>query len=469
MAKPRVGMIGLAVMGSNLAQNIERNGFPCAVFNRNGAVTKEFMVRVKGKNFTPSVTLKGFVDSMDAPRQIFMMVKAGAPVDDLIEQLIPLLSKGDILIDGGNTYFTDTQRREKRCQSAGINFMGIGISGGEKGALEGASLMPGGPKDAWKIMSPVLDKIAAKVDGKACTAYIGPDGAGHFVKMVHNGIEYGDMQLIAEGYHLLRTLGGCGAAELGEIFNTWNEGVLSSYLIEITGKVFRKKDDDGKAYLVDKILDKAGQKGTGKWTSQVALDLGVAIPTLAAAVDARILSALKDERKSVSGVFSEPVVKQVASDKAKLIKDVHDALYCSKIMAYAQGMALLRAASDEQKWELKLDEIASLWKGGCIIRARFLENIRKAFNENPRLSNLMVDPFMTNEIKSTHQALRRIVALGAERGVPTISFSASLSYLDSYRAADLPQNLTQAQRDFFGSHTYERTDRAGTFHTEWEG
>lgn len=467
MEKPHIGMIGLAVMGSNLIQNIESRGFPVAIYNRTYEPTAELMKKVQGRKFTPAKTLPEFVKAMAAPRQIFIMVKAGAPVDDVIEGLIPLLDKGDIIIDGGNSYFRDTVRREKRCKEAGMNFLGIGISGGEEGALKGPSLMPGGPRDAWKIVAPLLEKIAAQVDGP-CTAYIGPDGAGHFVKTVHNGIEYGDMQLIAEGYDLLRNVIGAKPDELASVFEDWNEGVLSSFLIEITSKVFRFKDPEGKGYLVDRILDKAGQKGTGRWTAEEGLELGVSIPTLSAAVDARVLSAMKDERVKAAKELQGPKASDYTEDRKEFIGWVHDALYCSKIMAYAQGMALLQAASKEWNWGLKLHEVAALWKGGCIIRARFLDEIRRAFNANPALSNLMLDPTMKKEVANSIEGLRKVIAIAAERGIPVPSFGASLSYFDSYRCAALPQNLTQAQRDFFGAHTYQRIDKDGTFHTEWE-
>ena len=466
--KPNIGMIGLAVMGSNLARNIESRGVPVAVFNRSGDVTDGFMKSFGAGAFTASKTLEDFVLSMQSPRQIFIMVKAGAPVDKVIDSLIPLLEKGDIIIDGGNSYFKDTVAREKRCNDAGLNFMGLGVSGGEEGALKGPSLMPGGPRKAWDIMAPVLEKIAAQVDGP-CTTYIGPDGAGHFVKMVHNGIEYGDMQLIAEAYHLLQSVIGAEPEELATIFGKWNQGPLSSFLIEITEKIFKRKDPEASGYLVDKILDKAGQKGTGAWTAQVALDLGVAIPTLAAAVDARILSAFKTERQSAANELPAPKVAAFSGDREGFIKAVHDALYCSKVMAYAQGMALLASASKEWNWDLKLDKISAIWKGGCIIRARFLDEIRKAFAENPSLANLLLAPSMKGEVTERIENLRAVIKIAAERGIPTLAFSASLAYYDSYRSQDLPQNLTQAQRDFFGSHTYERKDRAGVFHTEWEG
>lgn len=470
MNKPQVGMVGLAVMGSNLAQNIESRGVPCAVFNRSGEVTDEFMSRLSGRSFVPGKTLEQFVGAMQSPRQIFIMVKAGAPTDAVIDGLIPLLSKGDIIIDGGNAFYKDTLRREQKCTQAGLRFLGIGISGGEEGALKGPSLMPGGPRDAWEIVAPLLDKIAARVDGQACTSYIGPDGSGHFVKMVHNGIEYGDMQLIAEAYHLLRAIPGCQPEELAQIFSEWNRGVLSSFLIEITAKIFERRDEQAGGFLVDKILDRAGQKGTGKWTVEEALELGVSVPTLAAAVDARVLSSMKSERVSAAAELgAETRRDQLGSTaRAQVIQQIHDALYCSKIMAYAQGMALLSAASKAYSWDLKLHEIAALWKGGCIIRARFLDSIRQAFSENAQLPNLLLDPAIKREVARALPGLRSVISLAAAQGIPVPAFASSLAYFDSYRSAALPQNLTQAQRDFFGAHTYERIDRAGVFHTEWE-
>jgi 6-phosphogluconate dehydrogenase len=465
-------MVGLAVMGSNLARNIESRGVPVAVYNRSGSVTQEFMSKFgtregKPAGFVASDSLEDFVQSMEAPRQIFIMIKAGPPVDAIIDQLVPLLDKGDIIIDGGNAYFKDTIRREERLTALGLNFLGIGISGGEEGALKGPSLMPGGPKEAWEIVAPLLEKIAAQADG-ACTNYVGPNGSGHFVKMVHNGIEYGDMQLIAEAYDVLRNVVGCKPDELSSVFSTWNNGVLSSYLVEITGKIFAKKDPEGTGFLVDKILDKAGQKGTGTWTAQVALDLGVAIPTISAAVDARILSSMKGERGLAAKELAGPTVEDFTGDREELIQAVHDALYCSKIMSYAQGMALISAASRQWKWDLKLNEIAAMWKGGCIIRARFLDEIRRAFAAKAGLTNLLVDEYMKKEVDRCVPNLRKVVSLAAQRGVPVIGFAASLAYFDSFRSANLPQNLTQAQRDFFGAHTYERTDKSGSFHTEWE-
>jgi 6-phosphogluconate dehydrogenase len=472
MTKPQVGMIGLAVMGSNLARNIESRGFPVAVFNRSGDVTKEFMAKFGAKDgkptgFVASYSLEDFVKSMAAPRQIFIMIKAGSSTDAVIDQLAPLLDKGDIVIDGGNAYFKDTIRREEKLKAMGLNFLGIGISGGEEGALKGPSLMPGGPRDAWRIVAPLLEKIAAQADG-ACTSYVGPDGAGHFVKMVHNGIEYGDMQLIAEAYDILRNVVGCKPEELKSIFEKWNQGPLSSYLIEITATIFAKKDSDTAGYLVDKILDKAGQKGTGMWTAQVALDLGISIPTISSAVDARVLSGMKDERVLAAKEFQGPAVDDFTGNREQFIAAVHDALYAAKIMSYAQGMALIAAASKQWNWDIKLNEIAALWKGGCIIRAKFLDEIRRAFSTQPAPANLLMDSFMKKEVTRCVPSLREVVGIAVLRGVPTIGFSASLSYFDSYRTVDLPQNLTQAQRDFFGAHTYERKDKSGHFHTEWD-
>lgn len=468
MQKPQIGVVGLAVMGSNLAKNIESKGFPCAVYNRTPEVTEAFLAENQGRAFTAGKSLAEFVEGMRAPRQIIIMVKAGSATDAVIDGLIPLLSSGDIIMDGGNAYFKDTIRREQKCRAAGLNFLGVGISGGEEGALKGPSIMPGGPRAAWEIVSPMLSRIAAQVDGP-CTAYIGPDGAGHYVKMVHNGIEYGDMQLIAEAYHLLQALGAKEPGELARIFHEWNEGVLQSFLIEITAKIFAKRDESGSGYLVEKILDKAGQKGTGKWTIAEALELGIAVPTLAAAVDSRVISSLKSEREKASEILragDEPAAGAAAA--ASIVNDVHDALYCSKIMAYAQGMALLKAASAAYKWDLQLGRLAAIWRGGCIIRARFLEEIRKAFEAEPDLMNLMCARYMRDEIARTVPGLRRVIGAAAKRGVPVPAFAASLSYYDGYRSATLPQNLTQAQRDFFGAHTYERIDRPGVFHTDWE-
>lgn len=465
MTKADVGMIGLAVMGANLARNLERNGFACAVYNRSGEVTERFMQEQAGKRFIAASSLQQFVASIERPRRIFIMIKAGSAVDDIIETILPLLSPEDILIDGGNANFRDTMRRVERCNEAGIEFLGVGISGGEEGALNGASIMPGGSREAWELVRPLLEKIAAYAEGP-CTTYIGPDGAGHFVKTVHNGIEYADMQLIAEAYDLLRTVGNRRPPELAAIFNRWNGGVLQSFLIEITATIFAQADEETGGYLVDSILDKAGQKGTGKWTVQTALDLGVAIPTISAAVDARAMSAAKDERvEAAEQLISAASHPDIDSDA--LVSLTHDALYCAKIISYAQGMALLASASAEWNWSLRLGDIAAIWKGGCIIRARFLEEIRRAYADNPVLRNLLLAPAIRQELGTRLGALRHVVGLAAQVGVPIPAFCSALSYYDQYRAASLPLNLTQAQRDYFGAHTYERIDRPGWFHTEW--
>lgn len=420
-----------------------------------------------GSKFFPAKTLEEFITSLERPRRIFLMVQAGAPVDAVLDQIIPLLSSGDIVIDGGNSYFKDTIRREQKCAASGISFLGVGISGGEEGALNGPSIMPGGPRLAWEKIAPMLEKIAAYADGP-CTAYMGPDGAGHFVKMVHNGIEYGDMQLIAEAYDVLKRVCGLGPEQLSNIFKEWNEGELQSFLIEVTYKVLQKKDPEGSGYLVDKILDKAGQKGTGKWTVQEALDLAVTVSTIAAAVDARVLSSLKDERIGASGQFESLRSVKAQDESGSLIKEVKDALYTAKILSYAQGMALLSAASRKYSWDLRLGEIAAIWKGGCIIRARFLDDIRRAYGEKSELTNLVLAESMKKELLARIPALRNVVAKAASKGIAVPAFSASLSYFESYTTAQLPQNLTQAQRDFFGAHTYERADKPGIFHTFWE-
>jgi 6-phosphogluconate dehydrogenase len=395
------------------------------------------------------------------------MVKAGAPVDEMIGQIAPLLESGDILIDGGNSHFADTRRRHEQLKAKGFPFIGSGVSGGEEGALWGPSLMPGGPRDAFERLRPVWEKIAAKVDDGPCCAYIGPDGAGHFVKMVHNGIEYGDMQLIAESYHVLQAALGLEAPALADIFDDWNRGLLSSFLIEITAKVLRKRDDATGRWLVDLVLDKAGQKGTGKWMSQIALDLGVAIPTVNAAVEARILSAYKSDRVQASRSLPGPKAASYAGDRKALVDAVRDALYASKICSYAQGLVMMQAAGAEYKWELDLGEIARIWKGGCIIRAQFLDLIKQAYRKNPKLANLLLDDHFKAWVTEAQPRWRHVVETAQRMGIPTLAMSASLAYYDSVRSERLPQNLTQAQRDFFGAHTYERTDKPGTFHTEW--
>jgi len=473
LKKAKIGMIGLAVMGENLALNIARNGFPIAVFNRDTTKVDKFLARAESFQDSDKVigtySLQEFVNSLERPRKIILLVKAGAPVDAVLEQLKPLLKKGDIVIDGGNSFFRDTQRREKEMKAAGIRYIGSGVSGGESGALWGPSLMPGGEESAYNEIKPIWEAIAAKVDDGPCVTYIGKDGAGHFVKMVHNGIEYGDMQLIAESYDILRRALGIEAKELSKIFKKWNDGILDSFLIEITYKIFSVNDPETGKALVDLVLDKAGQKGTGKWTSQVALELGVVIPTINAAVDSRILSSMKDERVAASKEIKGPRVKY-EGDKTVLINAVRDALYASKICSYAQGMNLIRAQAAVEGWDLNMGEISRIWKGGCIIRAQFLDKIKQAYQRRPDLPNLLLDPDFKAWVLKAQPRWRQAVTTAQSLGIAIPAMSASLAYFDSYRTANLPQNLTQAQRDFFGSHTYERTDKpeVGFVHTEWE-
>jgi 6-phosphogluconate dehydrogenase len=468
MTQPSFGLIGLAVMGENLALNVERNGFPVAVFNRTAAVTQTFMeTRAKGKNFTATYSIDEFVKALARPRKILIMVKAGAPVDAVINQLKPLLEPGDMIIDGGNSLFTDTERRTQELEAANLGFVGMGVSGGEEGALNGPSIMPGGTDTAYGELAPILTKIAAQVDDGPCVTYIGPGGAGHYVKMVHNGIEYGDMQLIAEAYDMLKNSLGLDHKQLHEIFTEWNAtDELNSFLIEITADIFRYIDPETNLPLVDLILDAAGQKGTGRWTVQSALELGVPIPTMIAAVTARITSSYKAERVAASKELTGPTGKYDGDVKA-FVNKIRDALYCSKICSYAQGMALLSKASKEYNYNLGLSEISRIWKGGCIIRAGFLDKIKTAFKDNPELPNLLLAPEFKQTILDRQDAWREVLAVSNKLGIPVPAFSASLDYFDSYRRANLPQNLTQAQRDYFGAHTYERTDKAGTFHTEW--
>ncbi len=470
MTLQKFGVIGLAVMGENLALNVERNGFPIAVYNRTGAKTDEFMQqRAQGKNVKAAYTLEEFVQSLERPRRILVMVKAGKPVDAVIDQLKPLLDQDDMIIDGGNSLYEDTERRTKELEATGLGFVGMGVSGGEEGALWGPSLMPGGTEASYKELEPILTKIAAQVDDGPCVTFIGPGGAGHYVKMVHNGIEYGDMQLIAEAYDLLKNIAGLNAKQLHEVFGEWNTTEeLNSFLIEITADIFKKVDPETGLPLVDLILDSAGQKGTGRWTVMSALELGVSIPTIIAAVNSRIISSYKDERMAASKELPGPTLKY-DGDVSSLVNKIRDALYCSKICSYAQGMALLSKASQEYKYNLNLGEMARIWKGGCIIRAGFLNKIKEAFNENPSLPNLLLAPEFKQTILDRQDAWREVLVLANQFGIPVPAFSASLDYFDSYRRATLPLNLTQAQRDYFGAHTYERTDkpRGEFFHTEW--
>lgn len=463
------GLIGLAVMGENLALNIERNGFPISVYNRSRDKTDTFMAtRATGKNVKATFTLEEFVESLERPRRILIMVKAGAPVDAVIDQLKPLLDPEDMIIDGGNSLYTDTERRVQALESTGLRFIGMGVSGGEEGALNGPSLMPGGTQAAYESIEPIVTRIAAQVDDGPCVTYIGPGGSGHYVKMVHNGIEYGDMQLIAEAYDLLKNIGGLDHTQLHQVFSEWNTtDELNSFLIEITANIFTKMDEDTGLPLVELIMDAAGQKGTGRWTVETALDLGVAIPTIIAAVNARISSSIKAERVAASKELIGPEPMKYDGDIQTFIGMVRDALYCSKICSYAQGMALLGKASQTYNYGLDLGEMARIWKGGCIIRAGFLGKIKQAYDENPSLANLLLAPEFKQTILDRQTAWREILALAAKSGIPVPAFSASLDYFDSYRRDRLPQNLTQAQRDYFGAHTFERTDKPGTFHAEW--
>jgi 6-phosphogluconate dehydrogenase len=455
-------------MGENLVLNMESKGFHVAVYNRTTEVTEKFAQgRAKGKNILPATTLEEFVQSLARPRKAMIMVKAGAPVDAVIDQLAPLLDKGDVIIDGGNSLFTDTQRRCKALEAKEIHFVGCGVSGGEEGALKGPSLMPGGPKASWEIVAPIFTKIAAQVDGVACCRYMGPDGAGHYTKMVHNGIEYGDMQLICEAYAILKDTLGMETPELADIFDGWNKGELNSYLIEITSRVFRKIDPETGKPMVDVILDKAGQKGTGRWTLESAISQGVVISTINAAVEARVISSRKTDRVEASKILPHPSPKPFTGDRQKLIDAVRDALYASKIVSYAQGMELLGAASNAYQWHLNFGDIATIWRGGCIIRAQFLNRIKEAYERNPGLKNLLLDPFFCDVLAKTQDNWRYAIAQAVEAGVPVPAFSASLGYFDSYRSPRLSSNLLQAQRDFFGAHTYERVDKPGIFHTEW--
>ncbi len=467
MAKQQVGLIGLAVMGENLALNIESRGYSIAVFNRTYEKTEKLLNgRAKGKQFIGARTLEEFVHALETPRRIVLMVKAGQPVDELIHQLVPMQAKGDLLIDGGNSHFEDTIRRSKELEARGILFIGTGVSGGEEGALRGPSIMPGGQRQAYELIAPVLTAIAAKVDGQPCCTYIGPDGAGHYVKMVHNGIEYGDMQLIAEAYSILHSALELTAAELHQVFKEWNAGDLNSFLIEITTNIFKRIDGETGRPLVEMVLDKAGQKGTGKWTTVSALDLGVAAQTMAEAVFARCMSAMKDERVVASKILTGPSARY-RGDKTGFISAIRDALYASKICSYAQGFQLMRAASQERKWSLNFGEIAMIWRGGCIIRAHFLNRIKDAYDRNPNLANLLLDPYFKDIIDRSQANWRKVVATAAELGIPVPAFGSALSYYDSYRRERLPANLIQAQRDYFGAHTYERVDKPGTFHSEW--
>ncbi|MBN1895620.1 decarboxylating NADP(+)-dependent phosphogluconate dehydrogenase [bacterium] len=468
--KADIGLIGLAVMGENLVLNMESHGFCVAVFNRTVSKVDAFLQgRGKGKNIIGTASAQELVQSLKTPRKIMIMVKAGKPVDEWIDLLIPLLEKGDILIDGGNSHFPDTRRRTEYVEKRGLLYIGTGVSGGEEGALRGPSIMPGGSEAAWPHVKPIFQSIAAKVENDPCCEWIGADGSGHFVKMVHNGIEYGDMQVITEAYHFMRQILGMEADEIREVFAHWNEGELNSYLIEITRDIMGFKDADGKP-LIDKILDTAGQKGTGKWTAIAALDQGIPLTLIGEAVFSRCLSSMKEKRVLASQVLSGPPARFRGS-RQTMLRNLEKALYASKIISYAQGFTLMKAAAEEYHWNLNYGSIALLWRGGCIIRSAFLGKIKEAFDRNAGLDNLLLDPFFKDKIDACQPAWRKVVAEGALNGIPLPAFGSALAYYDGYRTANMPANLIQAQRDYFGAHQYERTDapRGAFFHTNWTG
>jgi len=466
MIKQQLGVIGIGVMGKNLAINVESRGISVSVYDLSSIKTEELLEEVKGKKFKGTYSIEEFVNSLETPRKILIMIKAGKSVDETIEKLIPYISKGDILIDGGNSFFMDTIRRSKKLEELGYKFIGTGVSGGEEGALKGPAIMPGGQLSAYNLVAPIFEAISAKVDGEPCCTYIGPNGAGHYVKMVHNGIEYGDMQLICEAYALLKEALGLSNERLHDVFAEWNKGELDSYLMEITSEIFAQKDNETGKDMVDIILDKAGQKGTGKWTSQSALDLAVPIPTITEAVFARCMSAVKDERITASKILKGPDAK-FKGDINEFIEAVRRALYTSKICSYAQGFALMRAASIQYNWDLEYGKIAKIFRGGCIIRAQFLNKINEAYEKDVNLKNLMLDTYFKDILNNYQKDLRYVIATAVNLGIPVPSISSALTYYDSYRSSSLPANLLQAQRDYFGAHTFERTDKEGIFHHEW--
>ena len=469
MSGSTFGVIGLGTMGRNLALNIEEHGFPVAVWNLETEWTEAFLRDHPKAKFTGATTLKAFVAELERPRRLMMMIPAGDPVDQMILLLSRLLEPGDVVIDGGNSLFEDTRRREAALREQGLHFVGCGVSGGEEGARYGPSIMPGGSDEAWARIKDVLDAIAAKTAAGPCVTHVGPDGAGHFVKMVHNGIEYGDMQIIAEVYDVLRRGLGLTTPEAGEVFDEWNRGPLESFLVELTAHVCRVMDRETSQPLVDVIEDKAGQKGTGKWTAQVALDLAVAIPTIGAALDARVLSSLKEQRVAASRIVPSTDTRApfAGSDRDDWKNALRDALFASRVCSYAQGMALIAAGSARYDWRINLSEMARIWKGGCIIRARLLDPVRQAFTANPALANLLVDPAVAGDLQQAAPGWRRVVAAAASGGIAVPALSASLAYFDSYRTARLPQNLTQAQRDAFGAHKFERVEKPGFVHADW--
>jgi 6-phosphogluconate dehydrogenase len=467
LAKQQIGVVGVGVMGKSLALNFESKGFTVAVYDISQERVEAVINEHEGKNLIGSWNVEEFIRSLEKPRKILLMVNAGEITDKAIGSLVPYLEQGDILIDGGNSYFEDTIRRNRDLAEKGIHFIGAGVSGGEEGALTGPAIMPSGAKEAYDEVAPMLTAISAKVDGEPCCTYIGPGGAGHYVKMVHNGIEYGDMQLICEAYHLLKSTLGLTAAELHEIFAEWNQGELDSYLIEITADIFTKLDEETGKPLVDVILDTAGQKGTGKWTSKSALDLGVPLSIITESVFSRFLSSLKEERVTASTVLIGPSNQSYTGDREAFIEKIRRALYLSKICSYAQGFAQYRLASEEYGWNLKPGEIAMIFRGGCIIRAAFLQNIKDAYDRNPQIKNLLLDPYFKEIVERYQEDARDVVATAVKLGIPTPGMASALTYYDSYRSANLPANLLQAQRDYFGAHTYQRVDKEGIFHTEW--
>lgn len=466
MSKQQIGVVGMAVMGRNLALNIESRGYGVSIFNRSSDKTDDVMALHPQRNLKPYYTVEEFVGSLETPRRILLMVKAGEATDSTIASLTPHLEKGDILIDGGNTYYQDTIRRNRELSAQGFNFIGTGVSGGEEGALKGPSIMPGGQREAYELVAPILKKIAAVAEGEACVAYIGADGAGHYVKMVHNGIEYGDMQLIAEAYSLLKQALHFTNEQLAATFTEWNKGELNSYLIDITKDIFKKKDEEGND-LLDMILDEAANKGTGKWTSQSSLDLGEPLSLITESVFARYLSSLKEQRVAASKVLSGPKVAAFCPDQNEFVEKVRRALYLGKIVSYAQGFSQLKAASKENHWDLNYGEIAKIFRAGCIIRAQFLQKITDAYAQDAIIANLLLAPYFKHIADEYQQALRDVVSYAVQQGIPTPTFSAAIAYYDSYRSAVLPANLIQAQRDYFGAHTYKRIDKDGVFHTEW--
>jgi 6-phosphogluconate dehydrogenase len=465
---PQIGVVGMAVMGKNLALNIESRGYTVAIYNRTSSKTETVAKEHADKKLVPSYSIQDFVASLEKPRRIILMVKAGAGTDAVIQELLPLLDKGDVLIDGGNTFFKDTMRRNAELDKSGINFIGMGVSGGELGALQGPSMMPGGQKEAYDLVAPIFEQMAAKAtDGAPCVTYIGPNGAGHYVKMIHNGIEYGDEELIAESYHVLHELVGLSVDEIAAIFDDWNKGELDSYLIDITADILTRKDDLGTGKpIVDVILDRTANKGTGKWSSANALELEIPQSLITESVYARYISMMKDERVKASKVLPKPVGK-VDFDKAEVVEMIRKALYFSKIMSYAQGFEQMRIASDHYDWNLDYANIARIWRAGCIIRAQFLQNITDAYEKDPQLQNLMLDDYFLNITKQYQESVRDLVGLAVKAGVPVPGFAAAISYFDSYRSERLPANIIQAERDYFGAHTYERTDREGSFHYPW--